>query len=310
MSKKTQKQTVTAFDAFIADIDTAQRRSNTEEKGVADVAVHLAKALIDADKGGNYPQFKATIETKAATKKDKAQSVDVHVTLDTAMQYAQGKLSKGDITHITETLALQSPEVGKARAKLRELNALPKDQKVHFAASIEQAKTKATAATQMLQRPLRAVAYLHASPEFDLATIEASTNKHGQRVIKCQRTMEAAGETVSTVVEVSQAMVNKGLTKIAADNGKAPTKRNREASKQNGKADGVSVVEAVKAAGDKPVSVTRNRYAQLLATLVQTMQNAEPDTLTPAERDAELQIAMAILDRHGMDMPEPARAKA
>ena len=139
------KTTQTAFEALIADINAAQTRSNKDSAGIADMAVHITKAVLDAEKGGNYPKLQGTVTRVSGKGKDRKTSDHV-VTIDAAhlTKFAQGALAQSEVSEMFDALASLAPNVQKARAAYADLSKLKGQDRALFAAEIAEAKTKAT----------------------------------------------------------------------------------------------------------------------------------------------------------------------
>lgn len=296
----TKTQTKTAFDAFVADMNAAQSRVQGAEHGAADMAVHLAHAVSDAAQGGNYPALVGTV-TRVVDKK--TTQVEITVDVDRMTKLAQGGLSQQDVTETLDALASLSPKVAEARTAYSDLLASVKGDKTARAlldAEIAAAKTKAHTMTQTLRRPLRAAAFLIASPQYDVASAEAKTHK-GSRVIMVDRTIKAGDAEVTKRVSLSTVAIDKGLTEIATKAGNAPTKRKTKVSTAN--AEAAPVGPNVKVIDAKTFSRDPKRnVGDVMHHIAEGLADME-DAFKPTERDEAIALILSLaekLDAQGM----------
>lgn len=297
----TKTKNTTAFDAFIADLDKLQDSATKAEHGMADTAAHLTRAIVDAGKGGNYPQIEGS-----ATVKGKA--IAVHVTPDHMVKFAQGKLTQDEVSAMIEVVAGLAPKVAAARAAYAELSKLKSTERALYAAEIAAAKTKAHSVTQTLRRPLRMAAFLIASPEWQAETAEARVSK-GSRIVfaafqKCGKDgkpLSHDGKAVPVKVRsVTTKNVDDGLKAIATKAGNPPATRAPQASKANTTA---PAAPAAPVAAISDETFRRGRKKALAETMERISHGVADmsDGFNAAEREDAITLVLTLIDKLDAD---------
>lgn len=286
-------KTQTAFDALIADLNAAQTSASKAEHGIADIACHIVAAVMDGEKGGNYPKLQGTVTRVSGKGKERKETQHV-VCVDVAhlTKFAQGALSQAEVSETFDALASIAPKVQAARAQYAELSKLKGQDRALFAAEISAAKTKAHTVSQQLRRPLRAAAALIVDPAFDAATVQAKTSK-GSRVIMADKTVKAGKAEITKRVSVSTKQIDDLLSAIASKAGNAKAKR----APQQTKAKAVVVEPNTVAMDKKTFSRDSNRnVAQVAQAMAQGLDDMT-DALKPAERQAVITMIMSAVHK-------------
>lgn len=289
MSKKDQK---TAFELFVADLNASQDRVAKDEHGAADMAAHLIAAVMEAERGDNYPKLTGTVSRKEGKK---VSQIEVTVDVDRLTALAQGRLTQADVSDTFDALAGLSPKVAEARKAYAQLMSMKAADRALYSGEIAAAKSKAHTMTQTLRRPVRMAAALIASPKFDATTARAVLSK-GSRVVQCQLVSPVEG-VPGKVRSVSTIEADKLLTAIAAEAGNAPKKRAPQASKEGQKTDAAPVAAPV--ATVTPETFRRGRKKALAQTLESIAHGVADmaDGFNAAERADAIALVLTLIGK-------------